>query len=685
LFIWLRRALCLTLLLPLLYTAHAADRAKELPARYRHWVSEEVAYIISSAERKQFLNLHSDAERDNFIRAFWSDRNPNPGSDSNLYKEEHYRRLAYANEHFGHAGTGDGWQSDQGRIYITLGAPQQKADYELAQNVRPMQIWFYQSSTPALPIHFYIVFYKPSPAEDWQLYSPTFDTPTKLVSTTRGMNDPQQCLNIIRKSLGDEVARTVLSLIPTGPVDLSSYTPDLQSDSLLANIQSLADNPITLRQLAERRATNVTSTIFYGGNEPDLETATFRAAGDRMTVSYLLRFARPEPSLIGRLSDGKFGYHVTLHTQVLTSAGAPIYDEEHVLTARLGEAEVRNAQAKIFGAEGRLPLAPGKYRIVATLTNDLTHAGYRQYADVKVPSAADTEWGISSPVAFSPQPPLHAPQLALPFSIEGIRFVPLGAKSVFIRRGETLRLAFQLWSNPANVTALAADAIRIHYAYGSVGSGEPQQETEEVDGRNFDASGNLLTGHTFSTAALGPGNYRLVITATDEKTNRSAYASMLIHVVDDPTATDMWTVFDNPRTSQASTSQDDYRRGLSAAASGDQTSGAHWFQEALTEDPGNLRDLSGLVGCLAASGQQTRIAALSQQLPQSKDLDVHTAVLLARADAKQGNPKHALQILEYELQFQPPSAELYQALADTYEQTGQMTRAREFRNKLAKL
>ena len=84
---------------------HAADRSKNCLPRYRHWLNEEVNYIIDSNERKEFLSLTTDAQRDSFIDAFWRIRNPDPWlRQSNTYKEEHYRRLAYANEHFGSIG-----------------------------------------------------------------------------------------------------------------------------------------------------------------------------------------------------------------------------------------------------------------------------------------------------------------------------------------------------------------------------------------------------------------------------------------------------------------------------------------------------------------------------------------------------------------------------------------------------
>ncbi|HEX8992242.1 MAG TPA: GWxTD domain-containing protein [Anaerolineales bacterium] len=96
---------------------------KELSHTYKKWLDEDVQYIISDQEKAAFLQLSNDEERDNFIEQFWQRRNPDPDSQENVYKEEHYRRIAYANEHFA-AGI-PGWRTDRGRMYIMHGPPDQ--------------------------------------------------------------------------------------------------------------------------------------------------------------------------------------------------------------------------------------------------------------------------------------------------------------------------------------------------------------------------------------------------------------------------------------------------------------------------------------------------------------------------------------------------------------------------------
>ncbi|UWZ84090.1 GWxTD domain-containing protein [Occallatibacter riparius] len=101
----------------------AADRLRrqELKGAYKTWLDQDVAYIISDEERKAFKNLSNDEERDAFIETFWLRRNPNPDSPENEFREEHYRRIAYANEHF--AAGKPGWKTDRGHIYIAFGKP----------------------------------------------------------------------------------------------------------------------------------------------------------------------------------------------------------------------------------------------------------------------------------------------------------------------------------------------------------------------------------------------------------------------------------------------------------------------------------------------------------------------------------------------------------------------------------
>jgi GWxTD domain-containing protein len=99
--------------------ANAKALKQELGKTYKKWLDEDVRWIITDEERSAFMQLSNDEERDQFIEAFWARRDPTPDTPENEFKEEHYRRIAYANEHFA-AGI-PGWKTDRGRIYIMYG------------------------------------------------------------------------------------------------------------------------------------------------------------------------------------------------------------------------------------------------------------------------------------------------------------------------------------------------------------------------------------------------------------------------------------------------------------------------------------------------------------------------------------------------------------------------------------
>jgi GWxTD domain-containing protein len=98
-----------------------AKLRKELETPYKKWLNEDVTYIITDEERAAFKRLSTDEEREQFIEGFWLRRDPTPDTIENEFKEEHYRRIAYANERY--ASGIPGWKSDRGRIYITYGPP----------------------------------------------------------------------------------------------------------------------------------------------------------------------------------------------------------------------------------------------------------------------------------------------------------------------------------------------------------------------------------------------------------------------------------------------------------------------------------------------------------------------------------------------------------------------------------
>ena len=118
---------------------------------YQVWLEQDVAYIITPQEKAEFQSLQTDQQRQDFIERFWQKRDPTPGTPRNEFQEEHYRRIAYANDHFGFDGT-EGWRTDRGRIYIWFGPPDAREVFEKGRSdsqgkttAPPFEQWRYRA------------------------------------------------------------------------------------------------------------------------------------------------------------------------------------------------------------------------------------------------------------------------------------------------------------------------------------------------------------------------------------------------------------------------------------------------------------------------------------------------------------------------------------------------------------
>ncbi len=115
---------------------------KELDPESQKFLSE-VRYLITKGERKAFLKLPS-LERDQFIEKFWKKRDFDPETEENKFKDEYYQRIKEANQLFTEGGT-PGWLQDRGRVYILIGAPDQREAYPRGRSFYdvPTEIWYY--------------------------------------------------------------------------------------------------------------------------------------------------------------------------------------------------------------------------------------------------------------------------------------------------------------------------------------------------------------------------------------------------------------------------------------------------------------------------------------------------------------------------------------------------------------
>jgi len=537
-----------------------------VPEPYKHWLTEEVPYLISNEEKKLFLSLTTNDARDHFIENFWKVRTPDPDSPVNEFREEHYRRIAYANAKFGPT---NGWASDRGMVYITLGPPQQRRTYLNTRYLRQMEIWFYQSPGGGLPSYFYLVFYKPSISQDYRLYSPYLDKPEALIASTNAVNDEKTAVHIIDTDLGPEVARTVISLLPTEPVDTKNPDPTLESDAVLTRIRDYRNTPENLQLLSIRRSQveGVSHRILLEDQFADLSVVATRDSADLATIHYLFRFFEPRDFALGRQSDGRYYYSLHLESELSGPDNKLIYKDEQQLQHIFTGDQVALIRDKAFGVENRLPAAPGKYQIRVILTNDLTHQVFSQTRSVLVPGFA-TGFGMSQIWFASGQPPIQDADHAFPFSVSGTITWPVGSDNAAIAPGAPLRFLVQIWQPPADPLAAGGKKLQIDTLVGRLGSPDKRTDSGSIDRSSFDADGNLLYGKDLDTQSLGPGSYRLVVKVTDPETQQST-ADAVNFTLRGPDAVPVWTARAGSYGKHPDSSLNLYRSGLCALAQGD--------------------------------------------------------------------------------------------------------------------
>ncbi len=550
-----------------------------LPAKYATWLNQEVPYIITNAEKSAFLTLKTDTDREAFIQKFWEIRNPDPNSPTNEFRDEYYRRLAYASDHFGSPGRHDGWRTDRGMVYITLGPPQQLTPYRSSQYLTPLEIWFYQSPSPnhALPPYFYVVFYQRSLNEDYKLYSPFLDKPERLVQSTNAVNDEAMALKIIKEDLGAEVANIALTLLPNEPANLDS--PSLESETLLNRIRNYRNLPENIELLDERRAMheNVTHRIVLGESFSDLSTMATRDGDAVASISYLFQLFNPQDFFVAQGEDGRYYYNVEVEAALKTGSGQVIYRDTQNVMNYLTAADVAERRQRRFALEGRLPASPGAYTLQLLVTNKVTHQAFTQSRNIVVPPF-DTRLNLSAPMLLMLDKPNADPTASMPFTLAGVQFAPLGGENASVPAGAPIRVLYQMWDKAQPSSSPARGSLDVVYTLGQLGRAEKQQTTQSVDKSGFDHFGNLLIGKDLQTSDLSPGPYRLVIQVTDPADG--THVSQALNLALTKPRASLWTVI-SPSFHRADDPLNAFRRGLCAMSQHDRSLAVYYLRQSI--------------------------------------------------------------------------------------------------------
>lgn len=654
----------------------AKESVKDLPPKYRTWLQDEVNYIITNEEKSAFLQLTTDDQRDHFITHFWELRNPAPGAPDNAYKQEIYRRIEYAKQYL------DGVHSDMGRTYITLGEPKQRAKYYGRSEVRPMEIWFYENTNPALPPYFYVVFFDRDNTGTMRYYSPYMDGPAKLATSVLTVDDRKSSLQAIDRALGREVARTTLSLIPGEPVDLQNGSASLASDVLIGTIKNLANHPLTKDELKLKQAAeSVTHRIVLGEEYLDVITTPLRDAQGNFNLHYVLRMRKPADFSIAQ-ADDKFFYHVQVSAKVYSTDNKLIFQQEREISHYLDPEEKARISGSVFGYEDWLALAPGKYRIDFVLANQVTKTAYRATREVTIPNPPASV-RLSELIAFSKAEGVGLAKSFLPFTIGGIKFNPLTGDALTFAPGQNVNIFYQLWEPPPTSGSLNGKTLSVDYAYGRLGaSGDAKNIHETVAQDQFDSFGSMLTGKKISLSPeAGLGNYRLLVSVAAPGNPQKVYSSLNFRVIGAPVVPPMYDIYDPDLEERVRTGTPEFDRALCYLAQNDKDSALRWFKAALAKNPANEIARSRVAELYYAKQDYAEVAALFSRTPITQETDEQAILRGADSMAKTGSLNHAISLLENAITLRKTSGPLYLALANYYRDEGNTEKASQLESK----
>ena len=655
------------------------QKKQKLEKSFRDWLERDVAYIITKDERDAFLKLTNDENREKFIETFWEIRNPAPGSPINTYKDEVYSRIAFADARFGIGSGVEGWRTDRGRTYITLGPPQQKQVYRNSANLYPMEVWFYSGANPALPPFFYVMFYQREGSGDYRFYSPYADGPDKLATGVEAINSRSAALRMIRDSAGPEVARISLSLLPDEPVDETTGIVSLQSDILLNSIKNLANLPANRDDILRRRANReaVTSRLVLEGRNLDIVTFPARDSRGLTRLDYALRLHSPSDLSMAEEKDARYSYSVEVGVRVLSAENKLIFTQQKTLADSITKKRLDSIKDRVFGYEGTLPLPPGKYHIEFQFTDWSKKAAFHTVREVSIPVPSKDSLVVPAVMPFLSAENAD-PGLAdlMPFAIGGVQFTPMPSSTPTLALGTNLQVVYQIWSAPSDPRENLGKKIDVEYAFGRPAApGSATKIKDEINREQFDAAGSLVTGKKLSLDQQSSGNYILNVTVNNPETNHSGFGTMNFKVLDAPPQPEPWDVLEPGIVQDAEKGILDQQRGLCYWALGQYDEARVWFRRALQVDHSNDVARARLVDAYFSKKDYAAVVSLFSDAGVTETTDSETLLRIATSLQKLGDTSKAISVLERVLPSRSEEGPLYLALAQYYAEVGNPKKA----------
>ncbi len=606
----------------------AQPAASRLTPKYRVWLEEEAVYIITPREKLVFLDLTSDRERDLFIQSFWRHRDLQPETEANEFREEHYKRIAYANGHFLGSGR-PGWKTDRGRVYIILGPPRSIRPYSGTDAVLPCETWSYQGlDIPGLPHEFDLLFFQKNHIGDYILYQPAGDGPWSLISSGKvGIGDYAEAFNTLY-IIEPELAKTSISLIPNETVH--SF-PSLTSLALLQSLDSAAYRKVEDLWAQKFKDYKGQVDIEYSANYID-SGAQLQVIADEAGVSYVHLAMEPKNISVAG-GDTGVSADLILNGMLTDGQGRAAFQFEKKIPLRFSREQFEKVRSRPFSFVEVFPVQPGDYKLSVLLKNAVS----KEFASF--------EGTIRVPASF-PAPRL-AP-LYLAFNAVRLAALPPAPRPFVVRD-------FQLYGQ-AEASFTTRDTIHVYTQILGLTPALKAKGTLEFlleqDGVKKEAKVLALAGNpdnlhfldVFPAAKIAPGYYRAAVILRDgagKVLDRQVKDLMITPVAALPRP---W-VLGPSMLESGGRAKADHILGLERLNLGDAAGGLPWLEKAHKASPGTRDYAFDLGRAYLAAGRPDRALAVLHPVSAQFATDLEMVLTAGSCLQKLGRDAEAVKIL----------------------------------------
>jgi GWxTD domain-containing protein len=492
---------------------------KELETPYKRWLDEDVTYIITDEERQAFKRLATDEEREQFVEQFWRRRDPTPDSMENEYKEEHYRRIAYANERF--ASGIPGWKSDRGRIYITFGPPDEIEDHPSGgtyvrpweegggtTSTFPFQKWRYRY-IDGIGTDVMIEFVDTTMTGEFRMTMDPSEKDALLYVPGAGLTMMEE-LGMANKA--DRFSRTDGTRLGTGNQPLPQRMNQFERLQQFAMLHKPPE--VKFKDLEA----TVDSRITYNTLPMVVRTDYLRVTNSSVMTNVTVQFQNQD--LQFKAGDGVQKAIVNIYGRITSMSRRPINVFEDVVSVEAPTEMLESYVRRSSIYQKSVPLPPGRYRL-NLVAKDITAGTVNNFE-------------MALDVPFFQDEVLSSSSIILADMIEKVASRSAGAGQFVIgtskvrpritdsfKQNEKLGIYVQLYNFTADEASKKFDAT-IHYEVKKLGSEETIFTYEEKAASLENASASqVIIEKMLPLSNFEPGTYEIKMKITDHVTNET--------------------------------------------------------------------------------------------------------------------------------------------------------------------